>query len=102
MCRALFVSAWRWCSAIRVQCNPSAVQSECSASTVLVQCKCGFKLQYVFMNLFTVSRLEDITHESINSFLSNLVERSVLDLEASYCLEIGDDETSLTPTTLGN
>ena len=45
--------------------------------------------------------LEDTSHDSINSFLSNLVERSVLDLEASYCLEIGNDETSLTPTTLG-
>ena len=90
-----------------VQCNPSAVQSECSA--VRVQCKYSpsavqvrIQVACMFMNLFTVARLEDISHESINSFLSNLVERSVLDLEASYCLEIGDDETSLTPTTLGN
>ena len=45
--------------------------------------------------------LEDVNHDSINSFLSNLVERSVLDLEASYCLEIGEDNSSLTPTTLG-
>ena len=42
-----------------------------------------------------------MNHDSINSFLSNLVERSVLDLEASYCLEIGEDNSSLTPTTLG-
>ena len=42
-----------------------------------------------------------MTHDSINSFLSNLVERSVLDLEASFCLEIGADNSGLTPTTLG-
>uniref|UniRef100_A0A8C4HEY4 Activating signal cointegrator 1 complex subunit 3 n=1 Tax=Dicentrarchus labrax TaxID=13489 RepID=A0A8C4HEY4_DICLA len=32
--------------------------------------------------------LEDISHESINKYLSNLVERSLRDLECSYCIEI--------------
>lgn len=32
--------------------------------------------------------LEDISHESINKYLSNLVERSLRDLECSYCMEI--------------
>uniref|UniRef100_A0A665WS52 U5 small nuclear ribonucleoprotein 200 kDa helicase n=1 Tax=Echeneis naucrates TaxID=173247 RepID=A0A665WS52_ECHNA len=32
--------------------------------------------------------LEDISHESINKYLSNLVERSLQELECSYCIEI--------------
>uniref|UniRef100_A0A4W6EQU9 Activating signal cointegrator 1 complex subunit 3 n=1 Tax=Lates calcarifer TaxID=8187 RepID=A0A4W6EQU9_LATCA len=32
--------------------------------------------------------LEDISHESINKYLSSLVERSLRDLECSYCMEI--------------
>lgn len=32
--------------------------------------------------------LEDISHESINRYLSSLVERSLRDLECSYCIEI--------------
>uniref|UniRef100_A0A667ZUV8 Activating signal cointegrator 1 complex subunit 3 n=1 Tax=Myripristis murdjan TaxID=586833 RepID=A0A667ZUV8_9TELE len=35
--------------------------------------------------------LEDISHESINKYLSNLVERSLRDLECSYCIEIQED-----------
>ncbi len=38
--------------------------------------------------LFSYYSLEDISHESINKFLSNLVERSLRDLECSYCIEI--------------
>ena len=38
--------------------------------------------------LFSYYNLEDITHESINKFLSTLVERSLRDLECSYCMEI--------------
>uniref|UniRef100_A0A8D3C335 Activating signal cointegrator 1 complex subunit 3 n=1 Tax=Scophthalmus maximus TaxID=52904 RepID=A0A8D3C335_SCOMX len=32
--------------------------------------------------------LEDINHESVNKYLSDLVERSLRDLECSYCMEI--------------
>lgn len=38
--------------------------------------------------LFSYYNLEDISHESINKFLSNLVERSLRDLECSYCIDI--------------
>ncbi|XP_041463235.1 activating signal cointegrator 1 complex subunit 3-like [Lytechinus variegatus] len=45
--------------------------------------------------------LEDTSHEGINKFLSGLVEKSLLDLAYSYCIEIGDDNRSLEPQTLG-
>ncbi|KAJ8354135.1 hypothetical protein SKAU_G00217020 [Synaphobranchus kaupii] len=45
--------------------------------------------------------LEDISHESINKFLSNLVERSLRDLESSYCMQIGEDNHSIEPLTHG-
>ncbi|KAK7886360.1 hypothetical protein WMY93_025981 [Mugilogobius chulae] len=35
--------------------------------------------------------LEDISHESINKYLSSLVEKSLRDLECSYCIEIQED-----------
>ncbi|KAG9493297.1 hypothetical protein GDO78_001283 [Eleutherodactylus coqui] len=35
--------------------------------------------------------LEDVGHESMNKFLSNLVEKSLIDLECSYCMEIAED-----------
>ncbi|XP_077383335.1 activating signal cointegrator 1 complex subunit 3 isoform X2 [Festucalex cinctus] len=35
--------------------------------------------------------LEDISHDSMNKYLSNLVERSLRDLECSYCIEIKED-----------
>ncbi|XP_058504063.1 activating signal cointegrator 1 complex subunit 3 [Solea solea] len=45
--------------------------------------------------------LEDISHESINKFLSNLVERSLRDLECSYCIEIKEDDRTIEPLTYG-
>uniref|UniRef100_A0A3P9B0X6 Activating signal cointegrator 1 complex subunit 3 n=1 Tax=Maylandia zebra TaxID=106582 RepID=A0A3P9B0X6_9CICH len=45
--------------------------------------------------------LEDISHESINRYLSNLVERSLRDLEGSYCIEIKEDDQSTEPLTYG-
>ena len=39
----------------------------------------------VFLSYYN---LEDTSHESINKYLSNLVERSLRDLECSYCIEI--------------
>lgn len=45
--------------------------------------------------------LEDINHESINKYLSTLVERSLRDLECSYCIEIQEDERTIEPMTYG-
>ncbi|XP_016378084.1 activating signal cointegrator 1 complex subunit 3-like, partial [Sinocyclocheilus rhinocerous] len=45
--------------------------------------------------------LDDITHETINKYLSNLVERSLRDLECSYCMEIQEDEQTIEPLTYG-
>ncbi|TSK34894.1 Activating signal cointegrator 1 complex subunit 3 [Bagarius yarrelli] len=45
--------------------------------------------------------LEDTSHESINKYLSNLVEKSLRDLECSYCMEIQEDERTIEPLTYG-
>ncbi|XP_017269735.1 activating signal cointegrator 1 complex subunit 3 isoform X2 [Kryptolebias marmoratus] len=45
--------------------------------------------------------LEDISHESINKYLSTLVERSLQDLECSYCIEIKEDDQTIEPLTYG-
>uniref|UniRef100_A0A9J8CY12 Activating signal cointegrator 1 complex subunit 3 n=1 Tax=Cyprinus carpio carpio TaxID=630221 RepID=A0A9J8CY12_CYPCA len=45
--------------------------------------------------------LDDISHETINKYLSNLVERSLRDLECSYCMEIQEDEQTIEPLTYG-
>ncbi|KAM3873609.1 activating signal cointegrator 1 complex subunit 3 [Diretmus argenteus] len=45
--------------------------------------------------------LEDVTQDSINKFLSNLVERSLRDLERSYCMQIQEDERTIEPLTYG-
>ncbi|KAG7336122.1 hypothetical protein KOW79_000815 [Hemibagrus wyckioides] len=45
--------------------------------------------------------LDDITHETINKYLSNLVEKSLRDLECSYCMEIQEDECTIEPLTYG-
>ncbi|XP_073703976.1 activating signal cointegrator 1 complex subunit 3 [Garra rufa] len=45
--------------------------------------------------------LDDINHETINKYLSNLVERSLRDLECSYCMEIQEDEHTIEPLTYG-
>ncbi|XP_013879087.1 activating signal cointegrator 1 complex subunit 3 [Austrofundulus limnaeus] len=45
--------------------------------------------------------LEDISHESINKYLSSLVERSLRDLECSNCIEIKEDDRTIEPLTYG-
>nr|XP_057909252.1 activating signal cointegrator 1 complex subunit 3 isoform X2 [Doryrhamphus excisus] len=45
--------------------------------------------------------LEDISHGSINKYLSTLVERSLRDLECSYCIEIKEDNQTIEPMTYG-
>lgn len=34
--------------------------------------------------------LEDVSHDTMNKYLSSLVEKSLFDLECSYCIEIGE------------
>ncbi|XP_075718320.1 activating signal cointegrator 1 complex subunit 3 [Rhinoderma darwinii] len=45
--------------------------------------------------------LEDVGHDSMNKFLSNLVEKSLIDLECSYCIEIAEDNRTIEPQTYG-
>ncbi|KAH9490919.1 activating signal cointegrator 1 complex subunit [Bulinus truncatus] len=45
--------------------------------------------------------LEDTDHGSINRYLSGLVGKSLMELEMSYCLEVGEDNRTITPLTLG-
>uniref|UniRef100_A0A8C0GGF1 Activating signal cointegrator 1 complex subunit 3 n=1 Tax=Chelonoidis abingdonii TaxID=106734 RepID=A0A8C0GGF1_CHEAB len=45
--------------------------------------------------------LDDVSHDTMNKFLSNLVERSLIDLECSCCIEIGEDNRSIEPLTYG-
>ena len=39
----------------------------------------------------TYYNLEDVEHDSVNVFLSNLVENAVNELEESYCVEVEDE-----------
>ena len=45
--------------------------------------------------------MDDTDHDSINLFLSNLVEKALFDLEAAYCIEVDTDDKSVVPTTYG-
>lgn len=45
--------------------------------------------------------LDDTSHETINKYLSTLVERSLRDLECSYCMEIQQDDQTIDPLTYG-
>ncbi|CAL8248146.1 unnamed protein product [Lota lota] len=45
--------------------------------------------------------LDDVSHETINKYLSNLVEGGLRDLECSYCLEIQEDGCTIEPLTYG-
>ncbi|XP_045150249.1 activating signal cointegrator 1 complex subunit 3 [Echinops telfairi] len=45
--------------------------------------------------------LGDVSHDSVNKFLSNLVEKSLVALEHSCCIEIGEDNRSIEPLTCG-
>ncbi|XP_028326089.1 activating signal cointegrator 1 complex subunit 3 isoform X2 [Gouania willdenowi] len=45
--------------------------------------------------------LEDVSHKSINKFLSSLVEKSLRELECSYCMEIKEDDRTIEPLTYG-
>jgi activating signal cointegrator complex subunit 3 len=45
--------------------------------------------------------LEGTSHEIVNQYLSDLVERAVVELERSHCIEIDEDDCGLSATTLG-
>ncbi|XP_010605477.1 activating signal cointegrator 1 complex subunit 3 isoform X2 [Fukomys damarensis] len=45
--------------------------------------------------------LGDVSHDSVNKFLSHLIEKSLVELELSYCIEIGEDNRSIEPLTYG-
>lgn len=45
--------------------------------------------------------LSDVSHDSVNKFLSFLIEKSLVELEHSYCIEIGEDNRSIEPLTYG-
>ncbi|XP_013419499.1 activating signal cointegrator 1 complex subunit 3-like isoform X1 [Lingula anatina] len=52
-------------------------------------------------DMFHYYNLDDTDHDSINKFLSSLVERALVELEASSCIGIGDDGSSIEALTLG-
>merc|ERR1711968_66256 len=45
--------------------------------------------------------LEDLSHDGINAFLSNLVDNTLADLEEAQCVLIDETTGSLEPLTLG-
>ncbi|XP_053237514.1 activating signal cointegrator 1 complex subunit 3 isoform X1 [Podarcis raffonei] len=45
--------------------------------------------------------LDAVSHDNMNKFLSNLVEKSLVDLEYSYCIKLGEDNHSIEPLTHG-
>ncbi|XP_048670508.1 activating signal cointegrator 1 complex subunit 3 isoform X3 [Marmota marmota marmota] len=45
--------------------------------------------------------LGDVSHDSVNKFLSHLIEKSLVELELSFCIEIGEDNRSIEPLTYG-
>ena len=48
-------------------------------------------IKWEFLNsIFSYYNLDDTDHEVINRYLSQLVEKALLDLESSYCIEIGE------------
>lgn len=58
---------------------------------------------YLFRRLIinpTYYDLENIDHNSINTFLSNLVEKAVNDLESSSCVDVLDVSTEDSPKCL--
>ncbi|XP_014672686.1 PREDICTED: activating signal cointegrator 1 complex subunit 3-like [Priapulus caudatus] len=45
--------------------------------------------------------LSDTGHDSINRYLSSLVERAVVSLSYSHCIQLEDDDRTIAATTLG-
>ncbi|XP_021060227.1 activating signal cointegrator 1 complex subunit 3 isoform X1 [Mus pahari] len=45
--------------------------------------------------------LGDVSQDSINKFLSHLIGQSLVELELSHCIEVGEDNRSIEPLTCG-
>ncbi|CAO2627749.1 Activating signal cointegrator 1 complex subunit 3 [Lemmus lemmus] len=45
--------------------------------------------------------LDDVSQDSMNKFLSHLIEKSLVELELSHCIEIGEDNRSIEPLECG-
>ena len=59
---------------------------------------------YLFRRILvnpTYYGLESSDLETVNKYLSRLVDDTLLDLEAAHCIEIDDDQTTLYPLTMG-
>ncbi|XP_014120434.2 activating signal cointegrator 1 complex subunit 3 [Zonotrichia albicollis] len=59
---------------------------------------------YFFRRLImnpTYYNLDDVSHDTMNKYLSSLVEKSLFDLEGSYCIEVGEDNRSIEPLVYG-
>jgi len=59
---------------------------------------------YFFRRLMmnpTYYGLEDVQHDSLNTFLSNLVEKAITELLSSHCISVMEDGRGLEPTVLG-
>ncbi|KAI1241058.1 hypothetical protein IHE44_0009518 [Lamprotornis superbus] len=54
---------------------------------------------YFFRRLImnpTYYNLDDVSHDTVNKYLSSLVEKSLFDLEGSYCIEVGENADEYT------
>ena len=45
--------------------------------------------------------LGDVSQDSINKFLSHLIGQSLVELELSHCIEVGEDNRTIEPLTCG-
>lgn len=45
--------------------------------------------------------LGDVSQDSMNKFLSHLIEKSLVELELSHCIEVGEDNRSIEPLACG-
>ena len=61
---------------------------------VLCSIFCTIEVRYLVpFSLFSYYELDDTDHDTINKFLSKLVEKALFDLECCYCLEIAEVST---------
>ncbi|XP_065652394.1 activating signal cointegrator 1 complex subunit 3 isoform X2 [Hydra vulgaris] len=59
---------------------------------------------YLFRRILmnpTYYGLDDTNHNSINAFLSKNIEKSIYELQSSYCVEVKEDDNTIEPTILG-
>ncbi|KAK7108639.1 hypothetical protein V1264_016337 [Littorina saxatilis] len=50
---------------------------------------------------YSFYNLDSTDFDKVNRYLSSLVEKALVELECSYCLEVEEDNVSITPQTLG-